>query len=228
MVERTEPRPVELSVLGRVAWALVLGAVGAAVLLMAIVLWPPDRTRSVVSGRAHAWDGRETSASLVYRDGRWVGSADDFPPGSTTQFRPPEHPSFYLVRYPDGTFRAMADRSAHRGRRVEWRDARPGSQYAARGPKGGFFDGDSTFFTDGFPESGPAPRPLDPFPLTIENGRLYVAPYANCPSYASGWRWCDRRAGSDEPPERCSDVYPDHCWSLTRCPRLSSHFCRLP
>ncbi len=229
MADRTAPRLVDLSFLRWIAWALVLGVAMALVVVAIVVLWPPDRMRSVVSGQAYVWGGGQTlSAMLVYRDGRWVGATDDFPPGSTTHFQPREHPGFYLVRYPDGTFRAMADRSPHRGQRVEWRDTRPGSRWVPRGPKGGFVDGDSVFATDGFPEQGPAPRPLDTFPLAIEAGRLYVASYAHCPSYANGWRWCDRWSSKGEPPERCSELYPEVCWSMSRCGRISSHFCVLP
>ncbi len=202
MVDRAAPRLADLAFLRRLTWALVLGTAVAMALVAVVVLWPPDRMRSVASGQVSSWaGGQTTSAVLVYTDGRWVGAVDDFPPGSTTHFRPREHLGFYLVRYPDGTFRALADRSPHRGQQVEWRDPRPGSQWAPRGPRGGFFDGDSVFTADGFPEVGPAPRPLDEFPLTLEAGRLRVTPYAHCPSdVAWGLRWCEKQKDRGEPP----------------------------
>jgi hypothetical protein len=169
MVNRTATWQADPSMLRWLAWALILVVAVEAVVVSLVALWPPDRTRSVVSGQARGWDGHVVSARLVYGNGRWVGSVDDFPPGSTTHFRPRERPGFYLVRFPDGTFLAIADRSAHRGRRVEWRDLRPGSQYSPRGPTGGFDDGDSIFDAGGFVEMGPAPYPLDAFPLTVED-----------------------------------------------------------
>src|SRR5688572_25004939 len=115
MVNRTATWQADPSMLRWLAWALILVVAVEGVIVSLVALWPPDRTRSVVSGQARGWGGQVVSASLVYRDGRWVGSADDFPPGSTTHFTPREHPGFYLVRFPDGTFVAVADRSPHRG-----------------------------------------------------------------------------------------------------------------
>lgn len=84
----------------------------------------------------------------------------------------------------------------------------------------------SVFYADGFPRGGPAPRPLDPFPVSLQDGWLYVEPYAQCPSWIprrwdreGSMRWCDRRAGSPEPPPRCSRVSARYCWPL----RNNSH-----
>jgi nitrite reductase/ring-hydroxylating ferredoxin subunit len=152
---------------------------------------------------------------------------NDFPIGSTTHFEPKEHPGFYVVRFSDGTFQAMADRSPHRGQHVEWGNPRlrPGGSagLVAFDPtirERVFSDGDSTFLADGFTASGPAPRPLDPFPVAVEDGRLYVEPFAQCPWRAirtegggSRARWCNPRGANPEPLERCSRALPVTCWT---------------
>jgi hypothetical protein len=230
MVNRVATQHADAPVLRWLAWALVVALALGAVAVALVVLASPRGWLDVVSGRVEGWDGAETRASLTLRDGRWAGAVADFPPRSTTHFAPRGLPGFYLVRYPDGAFLALADRSPHRGQRVEWQNPRAGSQFSSNpGPKAGFNDGDSIFFADGFPETGPAPRPLDAFPLTVEAGYVYVAPYAPCPSYARGMRWCDSRQGNEEPPERCSEERPEYCWSMSRCKSpYGGHFCALP
>jgi hypothetical protein len=230
MVNRSATWQADPAMLRWLAWALILGVAIEAVVVSLVALWPPDRLRSIVTGQAHGWDGQAVSASLLYRDGRWVGSVGDFPPGSTTHFEPREHPGFYLVRFPDGTFLAMADRSPHlKAGRVEWRNPRPGSHNTSNpGPKAGFTDGDTVFFVDGFQETGPAPRPLDAFPLTVENERLSIAPYAHCPFYARGARWCDSRLAWEDPPDRCTKLSPIRCWSIRGGHPIAGRIYRLP
>jgi hypothetical protein len=208
-------RQVAVPPLRPIAWMLLVAVAVEAVLVSLMVLWPPDGARSVVSGQVLAWAGQATSASLVYRDGRWRGSTNDFPPGSTVHFRPQEHPGFYLVRYSEGSFRALADRSPHRGQRLEWRDMRFRWAPGLSETTWGFNDGDSTFFTDGFPASGPTPRPLDLFPVAVEAGQVRVAPYAQCPPRPHArphlQPWCNPSSQPDARMEWCGDVYPETC-----------------
>jgi cytochrome b6-f complex iron-sulfur subunit len=91
-----------------------------------------------------------------------AGIVDDFPPGSITHI--PEG-RFYLARLQDGGFLAIYQRCTHLGCNVPWDQA-----------AGTFICPchNSKFSPEGEVLNPPAPRPLDLFPLTIENGEIKV------------------------------------------------------
>ena len=91
-----------------------------------------------------------------------VGAVEDFPPGSVT---PVNAGRFYLVRLEDGGFLALYRKCTHLGCAVPWDPAR--GQFVCPCHA-------SAFEADGKVLNAPAPRPLDRFPVTIENGIIKV------------------------------------------------------
>ncbi len=91
-----------------------------------------------------------------------AGLVDDFPPNSVTHI-----PSgrFYVVRISDGGFIAVYHRCTHLGCTVPWDSTAQKFICPCHNSK---FDQKSTV------ENPPAPRPLDLFALTIEEGRIMV------------------------------------------------------
>lgn len=91
-----------------------------------------------------------------------AGKVDDFPPGSVTHI---SNGRFYLSRLQDGGFLALYQRCTHLGCNVPWDQA-----------EGTFICPchSSRFSVEGDVLSAPAPRPLDLFPITIENGEVLV------------------------------------------------------
>lgn len=91
-----------------------------------------------------------------------VGNVEDFPPGSVTHISTGR---FYLSRLPDGGFLAVYQRCTHLGCNVPWDQ----TQQAFICPCHS-----SQFSLEGDVLNPPAPRPLDLFPLTIEEGVITV------------------------------------------------------
>ncbi len=91
-----------------------------------------------------------------------VGATKDFPPGSVTPFTDGR---FYLVRQTDGGFLAIYRQCTHLGCAVPW-DAES-QQFVC--PCHG-----SAFERDGQVLNPPAPRPLDLFAVSIEDGQVVV------------------------------------------------------
>jgi cytochrome b6-f complex iron-sulfur subunit len=91
-----------------------------------------------------------------------VGMVDDFPPGSVTPFN---EGRFYLVRLADDGFLALYRKCTHLGCAVPWDQA--AGQFICPCHA-------SAFDPDGKVLTSPAPRPLDRFPVTIENGVVEV------------------------------------------------------
>lgn len=91
-----------------------------------------------------------------------VGPVEDFPPGSVT---PVNAGRFYLVRLEDGGFLALYRKCTHLGCSVPWDPAR--GQFVCPCHA-------SAFEANGEVLNPPAPRPLDRFPVTIENGIVMV------------------------------------------------------
>lgn len=91
-----------------------------------------------------------------------VGKVEDFPPGSITHI--PDG-RFYLARLEDGGFLAIYQRCTHLGCNVPWDQA-----------AGAFICPchNSKFTPQGEVLNPPAPRPLDLFSLSIENGEIIV------------------------------------------------------
>lgn len=189
-------RPPALRWLGWMTVLALLAILGAGMLAF---LWPPEQRvhEKVVVGAVRVGLGwPHLSAVLARRPDGWAGAVRDFPSGSVTHFRPESSPGFFLVRSADETFRAWSDRSPHRGQPLEWRNPLPGTERHCDGPKPGFYDPmyGANHLADGTPFSGPAPRPIDPLPLTIEGDRLVIASHAACPpDLGYPPRWCRAR-----------------------------------
>ena len=92
-----------------------------------------------------------------------VGTVDNFPPGSVT---PVEAGRFYVVRLPDGGLLAVYRRCTHLGCAVPYDPAVGQFVCPCHG---------SAFTMDGQVQNAPAPRPLDLFPLTVNDaGEIVV------------------------------------------------------
>ena len=91
-----------------------------------------------------------------------VGKVEDYPPDSITHV---SKGRFYLARLQDGGFLALYQRCTHLGCNVPWDQA-----------AGTFICPchNSKFDPQGGVLNPPAPRPLDLFPVTIENGEVKV------------------------------------------------------
>jgi cytochrome b6-f complex iron-sulfur subunit len=91
-----------------------------------------------------------------------AGLVDDFPPNSVTHI-----PSgrFYVVRIGDGGFIAIYHRCTHLGCTVPWDSTAQKFICPCH---------NSQFDQQGTVENPPAPRPLDLFSLTIEDGEVKV------------------------------------------------------
>ena len=91
-----------------------------------------------------------------------VGTVTDFPSGSVTPFN---NGRFYLVRMADGGFLAVYRKCTHLGCAVPWNQAENRFVCPCHA---------SAFEMDGQVINAPAPRPLDRFAVTIENGIVRV------------------------------------------------------
>lgn len=139
------PRTPERRSFLKLAWiGLGVAALGEAAWIVASFLRPRVRATESVS-------------SLVV-----AGPAEGFAPGSVTAF-----PSgkFYLVRLADGGFLALHRQCTHLGCSVPWDEA--AGRFACPCHA-------SVFDLRGVVLQPPAPRPLDLFPVRIENGIVKV------------------------------------------------------
>jgi cytochrome b6-f complex iron-sulfur subunit len=91
-----------------------------------------------------------------------AGKVDDFPAGSVTQL---PNGRFYLARLIDGGFLALYQRCTHLGCNVPWDQTQ--GQFICPCHS-------SKFSPEGELLNPPAPRPLDLFALTIEDGLVKV------------------------------------------------------
>lgn len=91
-----------------------------------------------------------------------AGTVDDFPVGSVTLI---QKGRFYLHRLEDGSFLALWQRCTHLGCSVPWEEVEDQFHCPCHG----------TFFNKvGEVKGGPAPRPLDIFPIFIESSEVLV------------------------------------------------------
>jgi len=128
-------------------WAVLgLAAVGEALWLVASFLRPRKQSPAAEGG-----------AGLVV-----AGPAEDFAPGSVTAFPVGK---FYLVRLADGGFLALHRKCTHLGCTVPWVEEEQRFACPCHA---------SNFDIAGAVLSPPAPRPLDLFPVRIENGIVKV------------------------------------------------------
>ncbi len=91
-----------------------------------------------------------------------AGAVEAFKPGSVT---PIPRGQFYLSRLEDGSFLALSKTCTHLGCSVPWDDKQQKFICPCHG---------STFDKTGEPLTAPALRPLDYYPLRIENGMVKV------------------------------------------------------
>jgi cytochrome b6-f complex iron-sulfur subunit len=91
-----------------------------------------------------------------------AGLVDDFPPNSVAHI---SNGRFYVVRLGDGGFIAVYHRCTHLGCTVPWDQTAQKFICPCH---------NSQFDQQGIVENPPAPRPLDMFPVTIENGEVKV------------------------------------------------------
>lgn len=91
-----------------------------------------------------------------------AGLTDDFPVNSVTHIT---NGRFYIVRIGDGGFMAVYHRCTHLGCTVPWDITAQKFICPCH---------NSQFDQQGIVENPPAPRPLDLFPVTIENGEVIV------------------------------------------------------
>ncbi len=89
-----------------------------------------------------------------------IGSVEDFKPGTVT---PDRINKLYIVRDKDGGFLALSIVCPHLGCSVMWDEARQQFDCPCHS---------SAFDRQGIVLSSPAPRPLDYFPVIIEEGKL--------------------------------------------------------
>ncbi|MFZ5910253.1 MAG: ubiquinol-cytochrome c reductase iron-sulfur subunit [Chloroflexota bacterium] len=91
-----------------------------------------------------------------------AGKVDDFQRGSITHNQAGR---FYLVRMEDGGFLALWQKCTHLGCSVPWVEAENQFHCPCHG---------SLYDLVGEVTGGPAPRPLDLFPVTIQDGQVFV------------------------------------------------------
>jgi cytochrome b6-f complex iron-sulfur subunit len=91
-----------------------------------------------------------------------AGKVSDFPPGSISQNKAGR---FYLYRLDDGSFMALWQRCTHLGCNVPWVEGENQFHCPCHG---------SLFDKKGIVLGGPAPRPLDVFLVTINDGEVFV------------------------------------------------------
>lgn len=91
-----------------------------------------------------------------------AGQVDEFQPGTVNHV---QKGRFYISRLEDGSFISLWHRCTHLGCTVPWREAERRFNCPCHS---------SIFNTVGEVVSGPAPRPLDIFPIEIQDGQLVV------------------------------------------------------
>ncbi len=91
-----------------------------------------------------------------------AGKVDEFLPGSVNLVKAGR---FFLVRREDGSFLAMWQKCTHLGCSVPWVESENQFHCPCHG---------SLFDKTGVVTGGPAPRPLDLFPVTIRSGEVFV------------------------------------------------------
>jgi cytochrome b6-f complex iron-sulfur subunit len=91
-----------------------------------------------------------------------AGKVDEFAPGSVSLIKTGR---FYLYRLTNGSFLAMWQKCTHLGCSVPYSEKANQFECPCHG---------SVFDKTGVVLGGPAPRPLDIFPVSIRNGEVFV------------------------------------------------------
>ena len=105
---------------------------------------------------------REVNSSKSGATLRVIGNIEDFPPGTVT---PDRINKLYIVREKDGGFLALSIVCPHLGCSVLWDETKKQFDCPCHS---------SAFDREGVVLSSPAPRPLDYFPVIIEEGKVKV------------------------------------------------------
>jgi len=105
---------------------------------------------------------REAGSSTPGATLRVIGNIEDFPPGTVT---PDRINKLYIVREKDGGFLALSIVCPHLGCSVLWDETKRQFDCPCHS---------SAFDPKGLVLSSPAPRPLDYFPVIIEEGKVKV------------------------------------------------------
>lgn len=112
---------------------------------------------SLLKSRRANRDKAQTNTHLIA-----VGNVDQFKPGEVKGI---PQGGFYLVRQEDGSFLALSKTCTHLGCTVPWNKEKQQFTCPCHG---------STFDSKGLVMAAPATRPLDYYPLKIENGQIWV------------------------------------------------------
>ncbi len=91
-----------------------------------------------------------------------AGLVSDFAPGSVTQIKAGR---FFLYRLDDGRFLALYQKCTHLGCSVPWVEAENQFHCPCHG---------SLYDKTGVVLGGPAPRPMDIFPVVVKNNEVWV------------------------------------------------------
>jgi cytochrome b6-f complex iron-sulfur subunit len=91
-----------------------------------------------------------------------AGNVEEFQPGTVNYV---QKGRFYIVRLEDGGVLALWQRCPHLGCTVPWREAENQFNCPCHS---------SLFNREGEVTGGPAPRPMDLFPVSLEEGKLVV------------------------------------------------------
>lgn len=145
---QTEVKPIEKPVSRRdalkIVWAALGGLVALEVAGVSLAYMQPRLAEGEFGGEITA------------------GEVDEFPLGSVTHI---SNGRFYLSRLQDGGFLAIHQRCTHLGCNVPWEQTQGAFVCPCH---------NSQFTVEGDVLNPPAPRPLDLFPITIEEGLVKV------------------------------------------------------
>ena len=111
---------------------------------------------------AYLFSGKHAGGSRTARQLIEAGPADSFLPGSVTPFRGGR---FFLVRLDDGGYIALSLRCTHLGCSINWEEKQKRFVCPCHA---------SAFDMNGSVRNSPAPKPLDYYPVVIENGIVRV------------------------------------------------------
>ena len=136
----------------------------------------PRRAMAVAVVVSAALVGLVVVSAFAWPTGSKVDQTSWFNAGPISEFavndpvRFPEH-RFWLVKLGDDSFVALWAKGPHRGCTVPWRP-----NFEFMGKKGWFRDpcSNDTFASDGSHVFGPAPRGMDRFPVSVEDGTVRV------------------------------------------------------
>lgn len=111
---------------------------------------------------AYLFSGKDARGPRTARQLIEAGPADSFLPGSVTPFRGGR---FFLVRLDDGGYIALSLRCTHLGCSINWEEKQKRFVCPCHA---------SAFDMNGSVRNSPAPKPLDYYPVVIENGIVRV------------------------------------------------------